>query len=96
MAMRTQQEAERAEQQRIKALVLNYDLRSGAEAEDESGLLTNGDYNNFSYITPTTSTPIPSNPNHARRPRRPHRINDDDNDDDTAIITKSENRKTRK
>lgn len=64
MAMRTQQEAERAEQQRIKALVLNYDLRSG-EAEDENGLPSNGDYNDSPYVPPTTSNPIPSNPNHA-------------------------------
>lgn len=32
--MRTQQEAARAEQQRIKALVLNYDLRA-AEGEND-------------------------------------------------------------
>lgn len=34
VAMKTQQEAERAEQQRIKNLVLNYDLRDG---EDQDG-----------------------------------------------------------
>lgn len=36
--MRTQQEAARAEQQRIKALVLNYDLRAAeGEVEDRDG-----------------------------------------------------------
>lgn len=34
--MRTQQEAERAEQQRIKALVLNYDMQRN-EVEDVDG-----------------------------------------------------------
>jgi len=85
MAMRTQQEAERAEQQRIKALVLNYDLRSGGgEAEEDDGLPTNGDYNDFSYIS-STSTSVPPNPNHLRRSRSRRR------NDDTTIYTKSDN-----
>lgn len=40
--MRTQQQAERAEQQRIKNLVLNYDLREEAESD--------GRDSNFHYI----------------------------------------------
>lgn len=36
--MRTQQEAERAEQQRIKNLVLNYDLRDENESDGDSDL----------------------------------------------------------
>jgi len=49
--MRTQQEAERAEQQRIKRLVLNYDtLRS--EEDDNNGIY------NFT---------LQPNPNHRRR-----------------------------
>ncbi|KAF4305473.1 MIF4G-like type 3 [Botryosphaeria dothidea] len=38
IAMRTQQEAERAEQQRIKNLVLNYDLRDENESDGDSDL----------------------------------------------------------
>lgn len=89
--MRSQQEAERAEQQRIKALVLNYDLRSGGggEAEDESGLPTNGEYNNNfpTYIssraqTFNTSSPflLERNPNHARRRPRYGKARDRDDD----------------
>jgi len=35
--MRSQQEAERAEQQRIKSLVLNYDLNNSSAANDADG-----------------------------------------------------------
>lgn len=45
--MRTQQEAERAEQQRIKKLVLNYDLR---HEDDEYGNNANGDSTHSHYI----------------------------------------------
>ena len=50
MAMRTQQEAEKAEQQRIKSLVLNYDLRDEGEADG-------GECSHFhnTYITPNRS-----------------------------------------
>ncbi|GAB7337284.1 hypothetical protein MBLNU457_g2649t2 [Dothideomycetes sp. NU457] len=37
VAMRSQQEAERAEQQRIKSLVLNYDLNNNSANDDGSG-----------------------------------------------------------
>lgn len=37
VAMRNQQQAEREEQQRIKNLVLNYEIR---ESEDQDGLLS--------------------------------------------------------
>lgn len=47
IAMRTQQEAEKAEKQRIKKLVLNYDLHN----EDEDAQLTsNGEDPSVSYI----------------------------------------------
>jgi len=35
--MRSQQEAERAEQQRIKSLVLNYDLNNNSASDDANG-----------------------------------------------------------
>lgn len=38
IAMKTQQQAEREEQQRIKSLVLNYDLREGEEQDGDSSL----------------------------------------------------------
>ncbi|KAI9737821.1 MAG: hypothetical protein M1834_009190 [Cirrosporium novae-zelandiae] len=50
VAMRTQQQAEREEQQRIKNLVLNYDLRDDNDQDD-------GDSNNFHYfINPNPNT----------------------------------------
>lgn len=50
MAMKTQQQAEREEQQRIKNLVLNYDLRDDADAHD-------GEENHFNYVLrPNTNT----------------------------------------
>ena len=52
VAMRSQQEAERAEQQRIKRLVLNYD-----SARDEEDDATNGIY----------LSPLQPNPNHRHR-----------------------------
>jgi regulator of nonsense transcripts 2 len=36
--MKTQQQAEREEQQRIKNLVLNYDLRDGEDQDGDSTL----------------------------------------------------------
>lgn len=46
VAMRNQQEAERAEQQRIKRLVLNYDLRN----DDDEYANANGEFNHSQYI----------------------------------------------
>lgn len=56
--MRTQQEAEKAEQQRIKKLVLNYDLHN---EEEEAHLASNGEDPNVSYI------PLESNLNRSDR-----------------------------
>ncbi|KAI9879831.1 MAG: hypothetical protein M1830_006854 [Pleopsidium flavum] len=50
MAMKTQQQAEREEQQRIKNLVLNYDLRDDHDAHD-------GENDHFNYVLqPNTNT----------------------------------------
>jgi len=50
MAMKTQQQAEREEQQRIKNLVLNYDLRDDADAHE-------GEKDYFNYVLqPNTNT----------------------------------------
>jgi hypothetical protein len=54
--MRTQQEAEKAEQQRIKKLVLNYDLHTEDEATEAS---TNGIYSPLFHL-------LQANENHAR------------------------------
>lgn len=51
--MRSQQEAERAEQQRIKRLVLNYDSTRDDEDETVNGIYT---------------SPLLPNPNHRRKP----------------------------
>lgn len=51
--MRSQQEAERAEQQRIKRLVLNYDSTRDEEDDTINGI----------YISP-----LQPNPNHRHRP----------------------------
>ncbi|KAH7039542.1 armadillo-type protein [Macrophomina phaseolina] len=45
VAMRTQQEAERAEQQRIKNLVLNYDLRDENESDGDFNLSLTPNFN---------------------------------------------------
>lgn len=50
VAMKTQQQAEREEQQRIKNLVLNYDLRDDTDAHD-------GDHDHFtSVLQPNANT----------------------------------------
>lgn len=50
VAMKTQQQAEREEQQRIKNLVLNYDLRDDTDPHD-------GDHDHFhSPLQPNTNT----------------------------------------
>lgn len=63
IAMRNQQEAERAEQQRIKSLVLNYDLQdSGIDSGTGSTDLLNDPFShpnpNFRGPFPTTTFPF--------------------------------------
>jgi regulator of nonsense transcripts 2 len=60
VAMKTQQEAERAEQQRIKSLVLNYDLQDTA---DPDGIPTNSQYLYFSHPNPNLPTGYLKQPN---------------------------------
>jgi len=50
--MRTQQEAERAEQQRIKALVLNYDLQRNEMDNGDNHGFSNGTSPTTRYTTP--------------------------------------------
>ncbi|KAI9710646.1 MAG: hypothetical protein M1828_002133 [Chrysothrix sp. TS-e1954] len=67
VALRTSQEASKAEQQRIKALVLNYDLRSEAEKSlpsTSSPLSTN---NNTDGDPPLSYPPLSPNTNHSSR-----------------------------
>lgn len=64
--MRSQQEAERAEQQRIKALVLNYDMQRN-EADDGSDGHNNGTSSRSSTLPYIPSAPIPSNSNRRNR-----------------------------
>ena len=59
MAMRDKQEAERAEQQRIKNLVLNYDLQDPASASMKNGnpnIYLPVDY--FSFSNPNMKKPL--------------------------------------
>ena len=62
VAHRSQIEAERAEQQRIKALVLNYDRNSTSTTEPQLDV-ANGDYHRFP-LTPPDSPPLLVNVNH--------------------------------
>ena len=59
--MLNQQQAERAEQQRIKNLVLNYDLREETEPDGDSPLSSVNNYHNILQpnpnIKPKTPTP---------------------------------------
>lgn len=68
--MRSQQAAERAEQQRIKSLVLNYDMASAAadEANNSGNNSTVSTYGNGG-----THTPHPSDFHYAMLPPRPNR-----------------------
>lgn len=63
--MRTQQQAEREEQQRIKNLVLNYDLR---ESEDQDG------DNYQTPIIPNTNIHTVSKSGHEKPPYHPNRL----------------------
>ena len=66
MAMKTQQEAERAEQQRIKNLVLNYDLQdSSAESGTGSTNLLNDP---FLHPNPNKRAPLLSRTNSSVTP----------------------------
>lgn len=65
IAMKTQQQAEREEQQRIKNLVLNYDLR---ESEDQDG------DNYQSPLAPNTNIHTASKPGHEKPPYHPNRL----------------------
>ena len=62
--MKTQQEAARAEQQRIKDLVLNYDLQDTA---DHDGISQNSYTQYFSHTNPNLRTPHHS-PQHHHTP----------------------------
>ncbi len=63
--MRTQQQAEREEQQRIKNLVLNYDLR---ESEDQDG------DDHQSPLLPNTNIHNASVSGHEKQPYHPNRL----------------------
>ncbi|RYP92111.1 hypothetical protein DL770_001772 [Monosporascus sp. CRB-9-2] len=65
VAMRTQQQAEREEQQRIKNLVLNYDLR---ESEDQDGDIYR------SPLNPNTNIHNASIPGHEKQAYHPNRL----------------------
>jgi len=72
IAMRTQQEAERAEQQRIKALVLNYDMQRNEIEDLEGHPMSNGRSPALLYI-PRTPRPCSPDiePNYNRRNKAP-------------------------
>ncbi|KAF2231105.1 ARM repeat-containing protein [Viridothelium virens] len=57
IAMRNQQQAERAEQQRIKSLVLNYDLREETEPDGDSPLSSVNNYNKTLKSNPNRKSP---------------------------------------
>ncbi|CAJ2512190.1 Uu.00g052050.m01.CDS01 [Anthostomella pinea] len=66
VAMKTQQQAEREEQQRIKNLVLNYDLRESEEPDGDTLLTT---------LTPNTNIHTAKNPGHEKPPAyHPNRL----------------------
>ena len=65
--MRTQQQAEREEQQRIKNLVLNYDLRESEERDQDGDI----------YLSPLARNPNihhTSNSGHEKQPYHPNRL----------------------
>lgn len=76
--MRSQQEAERAEQQRIKNLVLNYDLNSDNTTQHENGTLDPfaiaEEESSFHYVLQPNPNGNGQNAANTRRNRQPQLV----------------------
>jgi hypothetical protein len=86
--MRTQQQAEKEEQQRIKNLVLNYDLTT----DENDG--TNGD-SNISYLQPNPNRLLNQRPLHPIRFSNISKNNTPNTSSEIQVSRNSRNRRTR-